>query len=335
MKERLVVLFAFVSIVAIFLSVFKDHTTVLNDKISNLKRELDTVTKAQHETRSLFEDNSKLVGEIKNDLDKKFTANDQKNEVNKGEILKLKSQVNVNIDVLYNDILIPSVQVEYGTNVGGGTVIYVEKLSSGNYETLILTAHHVIKKAIKKENDKEKLDEVIIRIFGKGADSLKEFKSQIASYDKVKDVALLIITTKEQIVHPVKLASKANLRNIKIFTPVYTVGCPLGHDPFPTGGAISSLNKQVSGETLWIMTAPTIFGNSGGGVFLKETHELIGITSMICTFDNLVSTPVYHMSILLPLDKVYDWLSSIGYEHVYNPSAKDKLKFGGVAKTNY
>ena len=69
------------------------------------------------------------------------------------------------------------------------------------------------------------------------------------------------------------------------------------------------------------MNAPTIFGNSGGGIFHRETHELIGLSAMICTYDNFVSTPVPHMSIMVSMDAVYDWLDEQNLQFLYDPTA--------------
>jgi hypothetical protein len=70
-----------------------------------------------------------------------------------------------------------------------------------------------------------------------------------------------------------------------------------------------------------MMSAPTIFGNSGGGVFHRETLEMIGVSAMICTFDNPVSTPVPHLGILVPLDSVYDWLRDNKFTFLFDPAS--------------
>jgi hypothetical protein len=53
-------------------------------------------------------------------------------------------------------------------------------------------------------------------------------------------------------------------------------------------------------------------------VFHRETHELVGVSAMICTFDNPVTTPVPHLGILVPLETVYDWLSEQHYRFLFD-----------------
>ncbi len=350
MKERIIIGFVFISLTVLFLTLLNGQSGTLGSKLNDLHDKLRRYSEtSQQESRSLWEHSIVTADQLRGEFDQKLSQrgdslneklvkNDELTKKTSSELNKLKSKVTIDIDLLYKEILGPSAQIESGSNVGGGIVVYSTSCSQSEYEALILTAFHVVKKSIKKEGDKEKMDDVIVRVFNPSTNNLKEHKSQIVTYDKGKDIALLRIVSSESLGVPSRFASREKIKSLKIFTPVLTVGCPLGHEPFPTGGAISSLNKDVAGEKFWIMSAPTIFGNSGGGVFLKESHELIGVASMICTFDNLVSTPVYHMSIFMPLDRVYDWFDSIGYEFVYNPSAKkdlDKInRLTGLAKTN-
>jgi hypothetical protein len=56
-----------------------------------------------------------------------------------------------------------------------------------------------------------------------------------------------------------------------------------------------------------------IGGNSGGGVFDAETHELLGIFTKIYTHGTLRPTVVPHMGLATPLPAVYDWLGQIGF----------------------
>ena len=79
--------------------------------------------------------------------------------------------------------------------------------------------------------------------------------------------------------------------------------------------------------------SPTIFGNSGGGIFHRETHEMIGISAMICTYDNLVSTPVPHLSIVVSLETVYDWLDEQGFGDLYASAGKGAA--ADVVQANY
>jgi len=55
----------------------------------------------------------------------------------------------------------------------------------------------------------------------------------------------------------------------------------------------------------WGINAPIWPGNSGGGVFLKDSHELIGIVVWVRTCrGQLAST----MGGIVPLDEIYEFL---------------------------
>jgi hypothetical protein len=94
---------------------------------------------------------------------------------------------------------------------------------------------------------------------------------------------------------------------------VYAVGCPLGNDPIPTFGEIADTHHVVDGGHYWMISAPTYIGNSGGGVFDADTHELLGIFTKIYTHGTLRPTVVPHMGLATPLPLVYDWLEQVGY----------------------
>jgi S1-C subfamily serine protease len=163
-----------------------------------------------------------------------------------------------------------------------------------------------------------------VRIYDGSGELLDEVEADLVARDEGKDLALLKLRTGRVYGTVARLASRASLRSVRVFTPLYAIGCPLGHDPLPTIGEVASLRKEVGGENFWMMTAPTIFGNSGGGVFHRETRELIGVSVMICTYDGAVSTPVPHLGILVSLETVYDWLDSLQYRFLYDPAFREE-----------
>lgn len=70
-----------------------------------------------------------------------------------------------------------------------------------------------------------------------------------------------------------------------------------------------------------MLTAPTFFGNSGGGIYERSNHRLVGISSMIYTYGKTNPTVVPHMGLFVPLGTVYDWLdgSGLGFVHEGRP----------------
>jgi hypothetical protein len=107
------------------------------------------------------------------------------------------------------------------------------------------------------------------------------------------------------------------METLRIFTPIYAIGCPLGYPPLPTSGELTSRDKVLDGNHYWMVNAPTIFGNSGGGIYTAHTHELIGVLSRISAYKNMIDVAVPHMGLVTPIHRVYDWLDRTSYAFVY------------------
>ena len=111
-------------------------------------------------------------------------------------------------------------------------------------------------------------------------------------------------------------ASEKACLQLSVFDSVYAVGCPLGNQPLPTIGEISSQYKPVADEVFWMVSAPTFFGNSGGGIFLAGDGRLVGISSMIYTYGKRSPMVVPHMGLFVPLQTVRSWLRREGFAHL-------------------
>lgn len=220
-------------------------------------------------------------------------------------------------DDLARRILLPSVQVNGRGSVGGGTIIQSRPDGEG-WSTFVVTAYHVIQKAVARKDMAGARDPVEVRVYGLSGAAEEVLEADLVAFDERKDIALLKLRSRRRFENVARLAPREALRTVSVFAPVYAVGCPLGHDPLPTPGEISTLHKEVNGEKFWMMSAPTIFGNSGGGVFHRETHQMVGIAAMVCTYDGFVSTPVPHLGILVSLMTLYDWLDSQYLQFVYD-----------------
>jgi S1-C subfamily serine protease len=215
---------------------------------------------------------------------------------------------------LQHDILGPSIQVNVDGSVGGGTLLFSRETHS-----YVITACHVIQKILSGGDDDETRAPAEVTLYDDLGAVTDIVEGDLVAWDERKDLALLRLRTVHELRNVARLASRETLRSIRVFTPIYAVGCPLGHDPLPTLGEVATLNKEVNGERFWMMNAPTIFGNSGGGVFHRESRELIGVSVMVCTYDGAVSTPVPHLGIMVSLETVYDWLDALNYHFIYDP----------------
>jgi S1-C subfamily serine protease len=218
------------------------------------------------------------------------------------------------LDGLQRDVLAPSVQVNAKGSVGGGTL-----LSSRENRTYVVTAFHVVSKLAGPGSDRETREPADVTLYDAGGEPEETVAADLVEWNEGKDLALLRLRSVKEYPRVSRLASRETLRAVRVFTPIYAVGCPLGHDPLPTLGEIATLHKEVKGERFWMMNAPTIFGNSGGGIFHRESRELIGVSVMVCTYEGAVATPVPHLGVLVSLEAVYDWLDGLGLRCIYDP----------------
>ena len=117
-------------------------------------------------------------------------------------------------------------------------------------------------------------------------------------------------------------SKRGALPSIPIFSKVYAIGCPLGYSPLPTSGELTSKDKELDGNQYWMINAPTIFGNSGGGIYLADSRTMIGVLSRISAYKNMIDVAVPHMGLVTPMDQVYEWLDSTRYGFIY----RDRLE---------
>jgi len=224
-------------------------------------------------------------------------------------------------------MLLPTVQLRGRGTVGSGVIVYSEPNPVGpagsqvnaGATTLVLTAYHVVLEVIGTDDEDRRLDEV--HVFGVNGteDGVSDsvVSARLVAHDSARDIALLKLESDRRFPHVAELISVEDLGAVDIFTPTYAVGCPLGNNPLPTIGEVSSKRKIVGEQDFWMINAPTFFGNSGGGVYLARNYKLIGISSMIYTYGKTYPTVVPHMGLFVPLNVVYEWLDSEGYGFVY------------------
>src|SRR5262249_51787967 len=143
-----------------------------------------------------------------------------------------------------------------------------------------------------------------------------EESADMLAYDEGIDLVLLRLRGDHKYPDVAKLIATADVPRVTVFTPIYAVGCPLGNDPVPTAGEISSLRNNVASHNYWMINAPTYFGNSGGGVFLAKTRELIGVFSKIYTHGSGRPTVIPHMGLATPAGAVVEFLEKNGYGFV-------------------
>lgn len=316
----------------------QQRTAVFGDRIAELQCELDSAANDIAEQRSriaAWDDvreeigpeavDARVVG-LRKSLDTKYEdlddqvrqALDAAESANAG-VDQIAKTLERDKDRLWKDLLGPTVQLMGEETVGSGVLLRSEQVEgSSEFTTYVLTAWHVIRD-IQSAPDSI-LTPVPVTIYSRGGETRSE-TAQLVKFDATLDVALLKLNSARFFECGAKLAPRERLDEVQIFEHIYAVGCPLGNDPIPTFGEIADTHHSVDGQRYWMISAPTYIGNSGGGVFDADTHELIGIFTKIYTHGTLRPTVVPHMGLATPLPAVYDWLEEVGYAKLEPVSA--------------
>lgn len=251
-----------------------------------------------------------------------FVLNEYKQSIQLCEenILHLQKQTSRDLQKMKEQLIYTAVKLDNDDTTGSGVIVYSKKNKEGRYDNYFLTAFHILaESAIKKSPEGEEIRKPVkARVFSK--EGSKEYDADLIDYDKEKDIALLKLRHYEKMPHVASfMPSDVNLG---VFNEVYAVGCPLGNNPLPSKGEISSIDKVIGGQKLWMINAPTIFGNSGGAISAKDkdgNYRVIGIASRISTYSNLIPTAVPHLNMFIHKNKICSWLDSGFRTYIWNP----------------
>ncbi len=132
------------------------------------------------------------------------------------------------------------------------------------------------------------------------------------------DLALIRLNTIEKI-PSVKMMPRSKIDDLRLFYKARVVGCSLGGKPYHTFGEITVLENGYMS-----VNAQFVPGNSGGACYLDETHEFIGIT-------NAGPDTVWHMGLIRPLKRIYDWLDKTNHGFIYDRTISSDNKFATIA----
>jgi S1-C subfamily serine protease len=207
-----------------------------------------------------------------------------------------------------DNILNPVFQIAGDSAVGSAVLVKRVQTADESY-FIALSAYHVIRDILEEQEDTE-----IECVFEQNRDQSLFVNAQMIAHDATIDLALLRIDTKLDLGRVASLAPRSRTKVIDTFTEIYTVGCPLGTPVQATSGEISREDWTMEAEDYWMISTPAYFGNSGGGVFLAETCELIGIFSKIYTHGTYQPQVITHMGLAVPIDVIHDWLDEIGFD---------------------
>lgn len=236
---------------------------------------------------------------------------------------------------LHQRVLYPSVRVRATTSMGSGTLVYCKQQDPvshpDEFETLVLTNHHVIEDLIEVKEDwdstagrkrfREFREPAVVEFFEfkhhSRVTSKNGKEAEIVAWDDKLDLALLRLGTIAEFGPIAAFASRQQMeRGLYAFDTVYCVGCALGEDPVITHGQLSGFNRKIEAQPYIMHTAPSIFGNSGGSLYLEETRELIGVPARIAVSG--YSQAITHLSYAIPATSIFKFLDDKDFQYVYD-----------------
>jgi len=198
---------------------------------------------------------------------------------------------------LHELFLYPAVRIFADKAAGSGTVIYCKEDpdNPGEFITLCLTNEHVIDdlltvrkdwdSLLKKNIDKEFLKRGHVEIFSyirqSIVDSSNRYNMDVVCYDKHQDLAIIKIDSPKQFSNVATLIPREEIKNLYLFQEVVVSGCSLAHEPFCNFGQITFLNEIIDERRYIMSNCNSIFGNSGGALYLVDKGWLIGVPSRI------------------------------------------------------
>jgi hypothetical protein len=196
-----------------------------------------------------------------------------------GDTVKDTGVIKDTITEKLEKVLYPCVRVLSGNGGGSGTVVYSEdREGTGEFQTFVLTNHHVIDNLIhvtkKWDNltksyryiEQNDLADVELFQYDNGGLTVttSTVKAEIIAYIAEDDIALL------RLKHPFQIKFVAKIlptgKHLRLFQEIYAVGCPLLVDPTFTRGEVTDLEYLIENKEYTGGTADIIWGNSGGSV---------------------------------------------------------------------
>jgi len=202
----------------------------------------------------------------------------------------------LSVQEVHDKVLYPVVRVRSGNAGGSGVLIYSEPdpKDSSRYINIALTCQHVVDAAIKireefdpvlkQQRKTDYFEEVTVEIFdydGSNLISSNSSQADIIAYDKHHDLAAVRLKNFRKVENVATVIPNEEIKDMQIWDPVITCGCSLLHDPFPNPGNLTYLREIIEQKTYLMANAPSIFGNSGGGLFHGDTGHLLGLTSRV------------------------------------------------------
>ena len=201
---------------------------------------------------------------------------------------------------LRQKVLYPVVRVRTDKSGGSGVLIYskADSKNEGKFINVILTCQHVVDDCIKIKKEwnpvakadrkRDILEEVNVELFdydGSRVLSANSTKGDIIGYDARHDIAAVRLHDPRHHEYTATVIPEEVIPSLELPDPVWTSGCSLLHEPFMNPGTVTFLREVIDQEEYLMSNAPSVFGNSGGGLFHGDTGHFLGLTSRITTIN--------------------------------------------------
>lgn len=234
--------------------------------------------------------------------------------------------------LLHEKVLYPVVRVFAEKSIGSGTILYSKPCENNpeEYETYVLTNHHVISDLLQYKKEWDPVLQRDVKREIKAAASVQEFRyrpgrtvvvgessvqANVVAYDVRQDIALLKLRDIKKYDYVAEMWPKDE--PLEMLTELYCVGCGLGQRPLMTHGYLSGMGIEIDNYEYWLSTAASIFGNSGGAVFVLDTLQFAGVPSRI-SVSMLGYQAITHMGYFIPIYRVYNFLEEQCYQFIYD-----------------
>ncbi|MCC6669649.1 MAG: trypsin-like peptidase domain-containing protein, partial [Planctomycetes bacterium] len=299
---------------------FETKLAALENKLASAQEGSEVARTVKTELESTRREADRLKAEIARDLSRtqelvdayhnEMRAREKRAEASlvetQSELQVLADRVRPDHRLLTEQMLAPTVQLNGDGTVGSGTLVWSGySTRTKENETYVLTAYHVVRNIL-ADTPRARREGIATTIYlGEGK---QEVMADLVAHEEKIDSALLKLRTKTAFPRVARVLAKDRARLVRVWDAIYAVGCPLGNDPIPTNGEISSVRNELNGTNYWMINAPTYFGNSGGGIYLGETRELIGVFSKIYTHGKGTPVVIPHMGLCTPIHSIYEWL---------------------------
>ena len=304
-----------------------EQANAIADELARAKTD---VTTFRNQLSTDFERTKALVDAYINEVRAKEQDAALRISQTQQKIEKLESQVYRDPGELTRTMLLPTVQLNGDDTVGSGTIVFSgDNPRNGNkVETYALTSYHVVRNIL-ADTPKAQHDGFDVTIYLPGEKLVVKGK-MVASQPKI-DAALVRLFTDRRLPFVADVLPRTETDAVKVWDPVCAVGCPLGNDPVPSHGEVSSLKNELNGANYWMVNAPTYFGNSGGGIYRAETRQLIGVFSKIYTHGKGNPVVVPHMGLCTPIEQIYTWLEDEKLGHLLQSVSISRPDLGQLA----